>query len=296
MFVSVTWRACSLKLIEFLNIFFSFLFINMGKDRLGDKDEKRKHKKKSKHPKKDKRKHNTSSESESESEQEWVEASTATNEKRDEWMNITAFIPTVSNKELKKRNKKENEPQSLSTIYKPGQHERELNPYWKDGGIGLPSESSYESTNERVLPEKTVGDAGLNWLRRAYKRIKEQAEEENRSMEEVAAERWGSLEKLEKLLAEAENKARENRFDTRQTKKKREYRRESFRDRSRNTIFGQFKKNKSDAYKSYKKQFKKIDGSVDSYNHNFTSTSEPKFTKVAPKWMKNHNKYQVENR
>ncbi|XP_023242678.1 CWF19-like protein 2 isoform X2 [Centruroides sculpturatus] len=117
-------------------------------------------------------------------------------------------------------------------------------------------------------------------------------------MEEVAAERWGSLDKLEKLLADAENKARENRFDTRQPKWKKEYRRESFRDGNRNTKFDQFKKDKSDAYESYKKQFKKTDESVESYNRNFTSTSEPKFTKSAPKWMKKefHNKYQVDSK
>jgi len=38
---------------------------------------------------------------------------------------------------------------------------------------------------------KYVGDHGVDWLRRALKRAKEQAAEEDRSVEEVAAERWG---------------------------------------------------------------------------------------------------------
>ncbi len=37
----------------------------------------------------------------------------------------------------------------------------------------------------------SVGDGGLGWLKKAYQRAKEQAKEENKSLEEVAAERWG---------------------------------------------------------------------------------------------------------
>lgn len=36
-----------------------------------------------------------------------------------------------------------------------------------------------------------VGDSGLAWLRRSYQRCVEQAREEGRSVEELAAERWG---------------------------------------------------------------------------------------------------------
>lgn len=270
----------------------------MGKDRLVDKDKERKHKKKkSKHHKKD---NYQSSESESNSEEEWVEASTSsTSEKRDEWMNVTTFIPTVSRKELKKKNRKETESCSLSTIDKPGQHKRELNPYWKDGGTGLPIESSNDSnSNDKILPEKTVGDAGLNWLRRAYRRIKEQAEEENRNIEEVAAERWGSLEKLESLLAQAENKARENRYvddnsDSKQPRWKKAYKKQSHVYDDQDMKVEKFKRNKTEAYDSYKKQFKKIDEQFDSYSYNSTSAKEQKLGKVAPKWLKKefHDQY-----
>mgnify|MGYP006892775260 CR=1 FL=1 len=36
-----------------------------------------------------------------------------------------------------------------------------------------------------------VGDAGLDWHRRAYERCKQQAKEENRSLNEIVSERYG---------------------------------------------------------------------------------------------------------
>lgn len=73
-----------------------------------------------------------------------------------------------------------------SYFIQPGQHSRELNPYWKDGGKGLPVQ---ETSKPKQLP--SVGDGGLNWLRKAYKRVHEQAREEGKSVEEIAAQRWG---------------------------------------------------------------------------------------------------------
>jgi hypothetical protein len=75
-----------------------------------------------------------------------------------------------------------------------GQTDRELNPYWRDGGTGLPQEKKAEELGNResqTLPVKSVGDHGLDWLQRALKRTKEQAANEGRNVEEVAAERWG---------------------------------------------------------------------------------------------------------
>ena len=64
----------------------------------------------------------------------------------------------------------------------------ELNPFWKDGGTGLPEE---DPSQKRATPKVNVGDGGAGWLRKSFKRVKEQAEEQGRSLEEVAAERWG---------------------------------------------------------------------------------------------------------
>ena len=101
---------------------------------------------------------------------------------------------------------------------KPGQHPRELNPFWKDGGIGLPSagresESSsipsepsrpkVSSTSSASSRHRSMGDGGHSWLLRAYKRVLEQSKDSSQSLEEIATQRWGSLEKLQSLLSAA---------------------------------------------------------------------------------------------
>lgn len=58
--------------------------------------------------------------------------------------------------------------------------ERELNPSLRRQPI----------ENERSKASK-VGDAGLDWHRRAYERCKQQANEENRPLNELVAERYG---------------------------------------------------------------------------------------------------------
>lgn len=65
-----------------------------------------------------------------------------------------------------------------------GQHRLELNPFWKGGGTGLPDAAA-------AVPLSGTGDGGLSWLRKALQRCIETAKEENRSVEEVAAERYG---------------------------------------------------------------------------------------------------------
>ena len=72
---------------------------------------------------------------------------------------------------------------------------RELNPFWKDGGKGLPKEE-----NAEVKSKPVVGDGGKSWIRQAYKRAMEQATKDERSLEEVAAECWGSLERIHSML------------------------------------------------------------------------------------------------
>jgi len=49
----------------------------------------------------------------------------------------------------------------------------------------------YKDDGKPKLVSQTTGDQGVEWLRRALRRIEEQAREENRSMEIVAAERYG---------------------------------------------------------------------------------------------------------
>ncbi|XP_063609512.1 CWF19-like protein 2 [Penaeus indicus] len=188
------------------------------------KKEKKKKKKKEKKAKKSKKHDSSSSSSSSEDEEgAWVEKSTpsasipasvketteqessAPQGKRDGWMEMTSLFGTFTRDEMREREgtcrkkAKEEEEARKREANKPGSHARELNPYFKNGGTGLPEEE----------PQQKVS-VGLDaaWLRRALQRAKEQAEKENKSLEEVAAQRWGSLAKFHELLAEAEGRGR----------------------------------------------------------------------------------------
>ena len=70
------------------------------------------------------------------------------------------------------------------------------------------SNRSSDSTGNQQRPKssssssnrQTLGDGGHSWLLRAYKRLLEQAKDTGRSVEEIATNRWGSLEKFYSLL------------------------------------------------------------------------------------------------
>lgn len=102
--------------------------------------------------------------------------------------------------------------ESLHFLLKIGQHPRELNPYWRKGGSGLPSQNTTdEGKNTHTFFTRTfeiffaicnfissysiisvLNSAGnRKWFKRAYERAKQQAEDEGRSLTDVAAERWG---------------------------------------------------------------------------------------------------------
>ncbi|XP_042648113.1 CWF19-like protein 2 isoform X2 [Tyto alba] len=81
---------------------------------------------------------------------------------------------------------------------------RELNPYWKDGGTGLPPDKDEGASVKKVT---AVEDAGLSWLQKSYRRMKEQAEREKRNFEEIVVERYGSMEVFQSRLEEAEKVA-----------------------------------------------------------------------------------------
>uniref|UniRef100_A0A1B6LZF2 CWF19-like protein 2 n=1 Tax=Graphocephala atropunctata TaxID=36148 RepID=A0A1B6LZF2_9HEMI len=193
----------------------------MGKD-------KKKHKKKSsKHKKHKSTKHNSSCDESTcsdESEQEWVEVEqapvpstssvhqvqekeTRARPEQGDWLTDTSIFACVSREDIrqsreKKKDKNEDNKYMLDRL---GKTDRELNPYWKDGGSGLPSEQPVTAEGLRQAAV-TVGDQGVAWLRKALQRAKEQAAEQRRSLEEVVAERWGSLEKLESMIAAAEER------------------------------------------------------------------------------------------
>lgn len=104
--------------------------------------------------------------------------------KRDEWMNVESFIPCLSKPNVKsQRLDTREEDKSEIFLSKPGQSNRELNPYWKDGGDGLPQSNPGKLDNPKIL------DA--NWLKKSLRRAEEQARRDGKCLDEVAAERWG---------------------------------------------------------------------------------------------------------
>lgn len=190
------------------------------------KKEKKK-KKKSKKKKKKAEKDDSSSSSEEESDEAamWIEKSAAqvtVDDKgqdsrpvvkgpqlqRDSWMEAPLdLIPTITRKEIRDAQKAENqEDEKKVMVDQLGQHERELNPYWKEGGTGLPEENV---TQKKASAPHAVGDGGFSWMKKAYGRCVEQAKEENRTLEDVAIEKYGSLQKLESMLKSAEKAYKE---------------------------------------------------------------------------------------
>ncbi|XP_054255025.1 CWF19-like protein 2, partial [Indicator indicator] len=129
---------------------------------------------------------------------------------REEWMNLDfMLLKTTSAAAVKgERNKEKTlERQKAQELEQAMLSERELNPYWKDGGTGLPPEKDEATSIKKVT---VVEDAGLSWLRKSYQRMKEQAEREKRDFEEIVAERYGSVEIFQSRLEEAEKVASRN--------------------------------------------------------------------------------------
>uniref|UniRef100_D4A877 CWF19-like protein 2 n=1 Tax=Rattus norvegicus TaxID=10116 RepID=D4A877_RAT len=195
------------------------------------KKKKNKHSKKVKKEKKKKRKkqkcqiQSESTDNSSSSEDEWVEAAPSQipgkektwkvkdkkTEKEcdsqsiqhDEWMTVDFMsIKTVSSSSLKaeKETLRQIEQEKTQALEQSKLLERELNPYWKDGGTGLPPENC-------ILPVTKAGgveDGGLSWLRKSCQRMKEQAQKENRNFEDIVAEKYGSMEIFQSKLKEVE--------------------------------------------------------------------------------------------
>nr|XP_020475634.1 CWF19-like protein 2 isoform X1 [Monopterus albus] len=197
------------------------------------KSKKKKKEKKSKKEKKKKKEKKTveagngSSDSSEDSGEEWVEAqpqtraakpwqvsdeskpserslSPAQNVQRDEWMTfdfLAMSTTSTAERRAEKERQKEEERAKAQAIEQAGLHKLELNPYWKDGGTGLPPE---EVPGTAVKKGSAVNDGGLSWLRKSYQRMKEQAEREQRNLNDLVAERYGSVEEFQQRLSEAE--------------------------------------------------------------------------------------------
>jgi len=246
---------------------------SLKKKKKKDKHSKKVKKEKKKKSRKQKyEKSNESTDSSSSSEDEWVEAVPSQipgREKawkvkgenserednpviqRDEWMTVDFMsVKTVSLSSLKadKEAMRKIEQEKTQALEQSRLLERELNPYWKDGGTGLPPEDCNVSSLTKV---SVVEDGGLSWLRKSYQRMKEQAEKQNRNFEDIVAERYGSLEVFQSKLEEAEKTA-----TTKEDDKRERWRKPAYSDKaqssqeSRKSDLVKYNKNLRDRYSS----------------------------------------------
>ncbi|KAL7825460.1 hypothetical protein AOLI_G00326670 [Acnodon oligacanthus] len=189
---------------------------------------KKKKKEKKKKAKKEKAQEQDGSSDGSEDSEEWVVAPTqpmgmdkawkvsgqatptvsaASSNQRDEWMTfdfLAMKTTSVAERRAQKEAEKEAERERERSVEQAGLHRLELNPYWKDGGSGLPPEESSSTALKKAV---MVEDGGLSWLRKSYQRMKEQAEKEQRRLDDIVAERYGSMEQFQKRLQKAEEAA-----------------------------------------------------------------------------------------
>ncbi|XP_074996161.1 CWF19-like protein 2 isoform X2 [Calonectris borealis] len=200
---------------------------SMQKKKKKDKHSKKAKKEKKKNKKQKSEKKDDLLDSSSDSSVEWVESNVSQSDntekawkvnkqsdavkepslQREEWMNLDFMsLKTTSVAAVKGERHKEKilERQKAQELEQAMLSERELNPYWKDGGTGLPPEKDEAASVKKVT---VVEDAGLSWLQKSYQRMKEQAEREKRNFEEIVAERYGSMEVFQSRLEEAEKVA-----------------------------------------------------------------------------------------
>lgn len=97
-------------------------------------------------------------------------------------MSLPGIFPTISDEKRRDKGKSKKSEEEKYILDRPGQSGRELNPYWKDGGTGLPEEQDASKTNQTM---------DINWLKKSLQRAKEMADEKGIPLEQVAAERWG---------------------------------------------------------------------------------------------------------
>ncbi|PNJ86709.1 CWF19L2 isoform 3, partial [Pongo abelii] len=149
--------------------------------------------------------------------------------KRDEWMTVDFMsVKTVSSSSLKteKETMRKIEQEKTQALEQSKLMERELNPYWKDGGTGLPPENCSVSSITKV---SVVEDGGLSWIRKSYLRMKEQAEKQNRNFEDIVAERYGSMEIFQSKLEDAEKAA-----STKEDYRRERWRKPTYSDKAQN--------------------------------------------------------------
>ena len=230
------------------------------------KVKKSKDKKKKKHKKKSKRRSSSLSQSSQSDIDEWIEKSPDKSKRskspppskdrpakdpppeRDSWMqeDFLLNLPMSDTSSVSKKNNKAKNREDRDMFDKPGQHARELNPYWKDGGGGLP-----ENKPSLSAPTLSAAPPDVSWLLRSLKRMKEQSEETGRDIEDIAAERYGSWKTFNDMLDRAQNNF-DNKAAIYERSSKLTKRRDS-RERHSNSRFMKPDMSKESSHKKYKR-------------------------------------------
>lgn len=113
--------------------------------------EDRKREKRNTHKSKLYAKSPSSSSSKSSDSDEWVEKDKKQNIDREDWMSMTGVLKTYTKDDI--RPKREDNNKKNIDSYNPATSSRELNPYWKDGGTGIPQTSqSFRKSKPFVRP------------------------------------------------------------------------------------------------------------------------------------------------
>lgn len=90
---------------------------------------------------------------------EWVEQQTRqTNAaQREDWMSMTGMLKTYTKEDIKP--KREEKDKKHIDSYNPGTSSRELNPYWKNGGTGVPeTPESFRKSRPFIKPSDDDDD------------------------------------------------------------------------------------------------------------------------------------------
>ncbi|CAH0757576.1 unnamed protein product [Diatraea saccharalis] len=119
------------------------------------KESRDKDKRSKKSKRKEKRKRYSSSSSSTSESDQWVEKEQVEKPvaERDDWMSMTGMLKTYTKDDIKP---KQEENKKHIDSYNPSTSVRELNPYWKNGGTGLPQTSAELRKSRQFLkPDDT---------------------------------------------------------------------------------------------------------------------------------------------